>query len=329
MEIAVDDRRMGDRPRARDRRRVAAKSAAVTVLLLLALAWSGGLAGWISAWHAASGRRALERTLSEAGTRADVERALTEAGLALDANPLSRDSRLLYQRAAEEAVDRLGAARVASLAPKATLSRALLADVLERHRAAVVATGVRVGIETTRREEIEVIGDEVLRQVALDAAVAERCRQALPLLEYASARAPDDAGLALGYASCLNKRGEGSRSLPILARIYQRDPTSKWVHFLLAEAFLNVGRLSQADETTRWLTVRSPNFYLGWRLRGDVLAAIGRPGDALESYRVALALAPRSAWLKWRIGEMERSSQTSAPIDSTGADHRGALPSRG
>src|SRR5205085_7631936 len=157
----------------------------------------------------------------------------------------------------------------------------------------------------------EVLSEEGLRQVAVDSAVAERCGPALPLLESAVARTPNDVGLALSYAACLNKYGEGARALPILARIYERDPTSKWVHFLLAEAFLTLGHLPQADETTRWLTVRSPDFYLGWRLRGDVLAAIGRPDDALESYRTALVLEPRSAWLKWRIGQIERSSRSS------------------
>ena len=303
--------------------------AAATVFLALTLAWSGGFAGWISAWHATRGRSALEQTLSKAGTEEDVERALTEAGRALDANPLSRDDRLLYQSACEEAVTRLGAPRAVSLAPRATLSRVVLAGTLEKHGDAAAAVVVRAGIEATRPEEIEVLSEEGLRQVAVDSAVAERCPQALPLLEPAVARTPDDVGLALSYAACLNKRGEGSRSLPILARIYERDPTSKWVHFLLGEAFLTLGRLPQADETTRWLTMRSPNFYLGWRLRGDVLAAIGRPGDALESYRTALSLEPSSAWLKWRIGEIERSSRSTAPSESSPPDHRGVSPSRG
>jgi len=289
--------------------------AAAIAFLAISLVWTGGFAGWISEWRGARGRDALAQALSEAGTREDVERALTEAGRALDVNPLSREDRMLYQSAAEEAVARLGAARTIALAPEATLSRAVLAGILEGHGDAAAATAVRARIGTTRPEEIEVLNEWALRQTAIAPAVVERCREALPLLEAAVARAPDDAGLALSYAGCLNKLGQGSRSLPILIEIYERDPTSKWVHFLLAEAFLAVGSLDQADESTRWLTVRIPDFYLGWRLRGDVLTAMGRANDALESYRTALTLEPHNAWLKWRIGVIVRGSESTAPIE--------------
>jgi len=304
------------------------RRAVVALLLLtLALVWSGGFAGWISTWHVAQGRRALHRVLKGVGTEQDAERALTEIGQALDANPLSRYARLQYQAASDAAVARLGNARTALLAPKTTLSRAVLAGALERHGDPAGATLIRIGIEATRPEEIEILPAAALRQLAVDSAVTERCPQALPLLEVAFPRAPDDAGLALGYAACLNKRGEGSQSLPILARIYQRDPTSKWVHFLLGEAFLKVGDFAQAEQATRWLTVRSPQFYLGWRLHGDVLAASGRSDDALESYRAALALEPQSTWLKWRIGEIERGSHV--PSESRQRDDRDASQSRG
>src|SRR5207249_1391506 len=128
--------------------------------------------------------------------------------------------------------------------------------------------------------------------------VVGHCADLLPLLEAAVRRLPDDPGLDLNYARCLTRTGQPKRAIPILLHVYELNPGSKWVHFLLAETDLALGDVAEADAQTQWLTTQRSDFFLGWRLRGDVLAMANRPVEAGLCYRKALELSPESTWLK-------------------------------
>jgi tetratricopeptide (TPR) repeat protein len=282
-------------------------------LLAITLAGSGDLASWISTWHATRGQNALERARSAGDATGEIERALRELGDALRANSLSRDYRGAFETAVEEALDQLAPQRVAALATGATLARAIAADALERRGAAAAAEALRAGIELARPEEIAVMNDAMLRAAALDMATAERCEQARPLLESASERIPEDSSVELKYAGCLNTLGEPQRALAVLRRMSERGPTSRWTRLYTADAYRRLGDLDQAERTARWITTGFADFYEGWRLEAEVLAAMGRPAEAAVCYRKALALRPENTWLDYYARKMDKRAATATP----------------
>jgi len=282
----------------------------VAGLLAVTLAWAGGLDGWISTWHASRGRWALERALQEPGSAQDLAPAVRELAAALALNPLRRRFRFELESAVGAAVDRAGAAATAALAPAATLPRVVFATVLEGRGQGELAAGVLSGVGATRAEEIEMMSAATLQKVAKRVATSGRCAAALPLLEAAVGQVPDDPGLDLNYAACLTRTGDPARAMPLLRHVYELDPGSKWVHFLFAEAHLALGEVTEADSQTEWLTTHEAGFSLGWRLRGDVLAAANRPVEAGICYHKALELSPESTWLKWPIAEMEKRAKS-------------------
>jgi len=264
-------------------------------VVILVSAWRGDLAGWPAAWHAHRGARAP-----------DVDAAMIELGKAVDANPLSRAERRAYERAVEAAIARLGTAKVAATPPRGTVARALLADALDRHGDAAGAGAVRAGVTRTRPEEIELLPAPTLRALGVAAAIEERCDAALPLLDEAVARGGNDVQLRFHYASCLYKAGDWRRALPELAIAYVRNPWSRWGQSFLADTHRRLGNLDEAEAMSRGLTARAPDFYYGWRVRGDVLAGLGRWQEAADSYRRAFALRPENDWLRWSIRRMEK-----------------------
>ena len=294
------------------------------VALVFAVARGDGLAGWKSAWHASRGRAALERSTSSGAATADAEDAVSHFGRALDLNPLSRERRLALDRVTEEEIGRLGPERIAELAPPGTLARTVIAAALERHGAGEAASRLRAGVDRTRDEEIEALPSGALRDVALASALGGRCDAALPLLEAAIARGIDELPLDFNYASCLFKVGEPKRALPALTAACVRNPASRWSSAFLAETHRRLGNLEEAEKNTRWLTSRAADFYYGWRVRGDVLAGMGRWREAADSYRRAFALEPDKKWLKWSIRRMEEKI-----AEQASAGHVTAAPAAG
>jgi len=282
--------------------------AAALIVMLAVVFWRGGFAGWAAAWHA---RRATTAVApSTASPQNGLERALVERTRALDLDPLSRRHRIALESAVDEALPRLGVTRVVSLAPAATLSRSVFAGVLRRYGEEKAANRLLDGIGVTRAEELEVMSNVSIRQAALAAGQEDSCGPSLALFEALLARVGEDAELEESYGGCLTRLGQPERALPFLLDALDRNPESTWVRFFIAQADLALGNLQAAEVLSVNLGWRAPTSYFTWRLRGEVLAAQGRPLDAIYCYRVALRIRPDQKALWYRINQLKAAAQS-------------------
>jgi tetratricopeptide (TPR) repeat protein len=240
----------------------------------------------------------------------DFARSVRHRAAALDANLLSRKSRIALVESVEQAVPTLGAERIAELAPRSTLGRAMVAAVLDRNGAPQAAVAVRAASGPTRPEEIDLLPARTIRQIGLDAAVADRCVEALPLLDAAVERGLGDSSLALKYAGCLNDAGDGRRALAVLVPMYEENPGSRWVRLFLAEAEVRLGHFEEAERIARALAASDPDFYDVWRFGGRLYVLLDRPRDAARCYRRALYLRPGNTWLLRDIRKLERAARS-------------------
>jgi predicted Zn-dependent protease len=283
---------------------------AALVVLVAAVAWRGGFAGWAAAEHA---RRANAIVLTKATPPSEVERALAERSRALDLEPLSRRYRIALDAAVDEALPILGVTRVISVAPAPMLPRTVFAEVLRRYGEETAASQLLGGIGVTRPEELAVIDDAMLKRAALAAALADPCTPALPLLDAAAARFPEDYDVTEGYAGCLIRTGHVMKALPALLRAQERNPQSKWVRFYVAQLHFARGNLPAAAVATFWLARDVPDFYHVWRLRGEVMAAAGQTRAAVYCYRKALQIRPEQKTLWYRINQLKAAALRSPP----------------
>jgi len=278
--------------------------AAALLLLAVALVSADRFGGWTAAWHALAVRPAVN---DEAFAASIAHRVA-----ALEAEPLSRNRRVALAAALDRAIPRLGSEGVAKLAPRSTVGRATFAAALDRHGASREAAALRASIGDTRREEIEVLPTVELRAIGIEAAAADRCREALPLLDEAFRRGLGDWSLALKRASCLTDAGDATRALDALLPLYEKNPESPWVRLLLAKTEARLGHLETAAALSRTLAWTNPDFYEMWRFAGELLAAMNQPADAARAYRRALFLRPENTWIKQQIRKQERAARAAA-----------------
>jgi tetratricopeptide (TPR) repeat protein len=274
------------------------------VLALAALAASlaacGSLSGWVALWH---GARAA---------RAGFANAIRERAAALDADPLSRKSRLLLGEAVARSMIELDRQTIVAMAPRSTIGRVTVAAALDRQGAATEARSLRATITGTGMEEIEVISAADLRTAGLDAANAGRCPEAVPLLDAAVDRGLGDWSLLFKRGACLAQSGSADRALDALLPLYERNRESRWVRLLVAETEARLGHLDTAESVTRTIAWTDPDFYEMWRFAGALLAAEHRPVEAARSFRRALALRPQNTWLRNEIWKQERAAREAA-----------------
>ena len=277
------------------------------VVLVGSLAWQGHLGGWTAAWHALRARASVHRS-----TESIVHRAA-----ALDAEPLSRKSRLALAEAVEQGIAKLGVERIPDLAPRSTIGRATVAAALDERGEAAKASAVRAAIGATRPEEILFLTAAELRAIGIDAAVADRCREALPLLDTAVRRGLGDWNLLVKRATCLTEAADPASAIEALLPMYDYNPESPWVRLLLAQNEARLGHLDTAVAITWTLVRTNPDFYEMWRFAGALNAAMNEPAHAARCYRRALRLRPQNTWLKGEIWKQERAARARASATST------------
>lgn len=278
--------------------------AAAVGALLVVLAERGQLSGWISWWHGARGERALADAERSESDEAALEMALAELSQAFSASPISRRYRIELETTLDQSILRLGSAKVAALAPEAVSPRVAFAAALERQGQSEAARDLLSTVRRATPEEVLTFSDRMLWKIAAEIVRSDSCADSITILEAAVERVDDPSGLELGYGRCLVRAGKPERAIPLLERLHGESPAANWPAFFLAEACLASGDVARADELSREITSRSPTFYYGWNLRGQLLEQLGQQREAADSYERALGIRPANTWLRNRIARL-------------------------
>ena len=113
-------------------------------------------------------------------------------------------------------------------------------------------------------------------------------------------RAPQHARLLLHLALALEQLGETERAADAYQRVLESDPDDVVSMNNLAVLLSELGRdLDHALSLVDRAISRYPELSALHDTRGQVLAAMGRAGDATQAYETAVSLQPES--LKWRV----------------------------
>jgi putative PEP-CTERM system TPR-repeat lipoprotein len=103
----------------------------------------------------------------------------------------------------------------------------------------------------------------------------------------------DSRAELLGYqALVLFYRSDVTQGQEILASALRLNPESRVANIAKAQIQLSQGQREQSLETTGMLISRYPEDARSWAIRGGVLAELGRDGEALEAYAIALDANP-------------------------------------
>jgi tetratricopeptide (TPR) repeat protein len=160
----------------------------------------------------------------------------------------------------------------------------------------------------------------------LGASLAENgeCREALPLLEKDVSHVPDPAlkhTLGVDAIRCDLSLGQEDKAVDLartLAREYPDDP-----ELLYLTSHLYSGLASQAAEA---LLQSAPGSYQAHEMSAEVLTMQGKPGEAVEEYRKALALNQHLPGAHYQIGRLLlESSQDSARLDEARSEFEAEL----
>ncbi|MBK9388257.1 MAG: tetratricopeptide repeat protein [Planctomycetes bacterium] len=114
-------------------------------------------------------------------------------------------------------------------------------------------------------------------------------------LELALALAPDASYLAGDLALIATRSSQWERSLSYWRLVESLEPDELAGPYGRAFAELQLGRSAEALQTLEALSSRFPREVSVLRLRGEVLAALGRRSEALQAFDRALELAPGDA----------------------------------
>jgi tetratricopeptide (TPR) repeat protein len=109
----------------------------------------------------------------------------------------------------------------------------------------------------------------------------------------AAYRSQPDNALAcqfLGVVYC--QMGELTRGADMLGKALSLQPENLKTRLNLAKALMGLGRLEEADVATLPAAQGAPASPDLWRMRGDVLKARGRLGEAIAAYQHAIDLRP-------------------------------------
>ena len=145
--------------------------------------------------------------------------------------------------------------------------------------------------------------------------------EALGLLSRAAALAPDLLEVRWATARALCAAGRWKDALPELGAVLRADPGKTEVYFLLSQASRQLGQEREGreaaalfrqreaqDREIRVLTGRvaadPENPALRFRL-GELQAASGHLGFAIQSYRSGLARDPRNQRARKRLGQLQ------------------------
>jgi tetratricopeptide (TPR) repeat protein len=96
---------------------------------------------------------------------------------------------------------------------------------------------------------------------------------------------------------------DGAEALLLDANGAPPDAASAW---LLYQLYLEVGALDKAYAVARWMTEHDPDDLRGWVALAKALESLGRPEEAEQAYREALALDPDNLRIYAQLARMMR-----------------------
>ncbi len=88
-------------------------------------------------------------------------------------------------------------------------------------------------------------------------------------------------------------------------RSLRLDAQAVSTYYVKAAAFARYGQADAAERTLREAAAKEPSDFVTWTLLGDFATRRGRPAQAREHYRRALALNPRNASLRRSLADPE------------------------
>lgn len=182
--------------------------------------------------------------------------------------------------------------RLAAGQPLAEYGLALALQSRNRPRQALAALDPLLAIEPDRAEYL-LLRAELLAAAGEDAAARTTFRDALQIY-------PGHRAIGLTAAEWLLATGDADEALAQLQNLQRRIPPERRLYALLAEASARTGHRVDAH-----------------RYQAERLLLEGRPADALEQLRLALAAADDGGYegerLAARLAEIERSLRNRAP----------------
>ena len=174
-----------------------------------------------------------------------------------------------------------------------------LSQVLLRRKQAEPALALARSLLALRQEDPDVwvaIGQAELTLNRIDRA-DEAYRRAMSLSPWAD-------GAAVGMVAVAEGRGDRAAITAAWQRVTQLFPDSTYAQNRLIDSLLRQRRPANALPLVERLLVREPNNGEVWYWKGAVMAALGRPADAIQAYRAALDKSPASPAYIWgALGE--------------------------
>jgi tetratricopeptide (TPR) repeat protein len=131
-----------------------------------------------------------------------------------------------------------------------------------------------------------------------------RWQQAEKLLAQAVQTCPEDPDARRQYADVLWHRDQQGQAIAQLEEACRLDINSASLRVRLAEVRLAVGQVELADRSVQSALDRNPKLAEAWAVRGRVMRAKGRLGQALGDYQRALGLSPEDRTVQLEIAEL-------------------------
>ena len=128
---------------------------------------------------------------------------------------------------------------------------------------------------------------------------------AIQAFETALNKSPNSAKAHRSIANAYDRNGDARRAIEHYDRAVAADDADARTYAERAAAYLRRGDHHRALADAEQAVDLDPGLALGRVIHGDVLAALGRPQDADESYRNALELDPEPSVREQALGGLE------------------------
>ena len=241
----------------------------------------------------------LAVALGEAGRMTDAIGALRHA---LQLNPDSIDG---WQLLAEH-LEMIGDAQGADRARAAHIKAATKDPRLMAAAAALVENNLPVA-EMRLRTHLRSYPKDVaaLRMLAEIAARLKRYADAQQLLETCLKLAPNFDAARVNYAVALNRLGKPAEALPQIERLLAKDPRNPSHRSLRAAILANLGYYAESIDVYEAVLKEFPQQPKIWMSHGHSLKTARRLGDAVSSYRRAIAMQPTLGEAYWSLANLK------------------------
>ncbi|MGE3164132.1 MAG: tetratricopeptide repeat protein [Planctomycetota bacterium] len=256
------------------------------------------------AWRPTDDRIYVElfETCRAGGLWAEGERWFTELG----AGRFDEPERQLYlgrlREAAGDATGALAAYDTAlELAPtmrEALLQRSKFMRRLGRRQECRRDLETLLALEPAHTDALEVYISD------LDSGDAEQVAGATALLERALSSSPDTHEI-YGQINRLSQRtGDPARLVYLFEAMRGRTASPATLEGYIGTAFLDAGRLDEAEVAFRQATAINPHMAWGWSRLGDLERARGRIDEAIRLWEQAIARNPRGSYPYTALAEV-------------------------